>query len=172
MMKIGVIPNSFAVDFKTAVGYARQLGVQGLQPYVTGGELAPENLTKQDRIDLLKFVRDNGLVFSALCADFGMQFAAPEPDEVGIKRTMLMMDLAKDLEANIITTHIGRVPDDENSAAYANAVRTIERLGNTAMRSASALQRKQGRKWRSNCAVFLKRPTQKAQKSTLIRRIS
>ena len=129
MMKIGVIPNSFAVDFKTAVGYARQLGVQGLQPYVTGGELAPENLTKQDRIDLLKFVRDNGLVFSALCADFGMQFAAPEPDEVGIKRTMLMMDLAKDLEANIITTHIGRVPDDENSAAYANAVRTIERLG-------------------------------------------
>ncbi len=129
MMKIGVIPDSFAVDFKTAVDYARSLGVQGLQPYVTHGELAPENLTKQDRDELLKFVKKNGLVFSALCADFGLHFAAAVPDEEGIKRTMLMMDLAKDLKANIITTHIGKVPDDENSVEYANTVKTIERLG-------------------------------------------
>ena len=129
MMKIGVIPDSFGTDFKTAVGHAKQIGVQGLQPYVTFGELAPENLSSQDRKDLLRFVKENGLVFSALCADFGLQFASAVPDEEGIRRTMLMMDLAKDLQANIITTHIGKVPDDENSAEYLSVVRTIERLG-------------------------------------------
>ena len=46
MMKIGVIPNSFNVPFKEAVILARDMGVEGLQPYVTGGELAPENLEK------------------------------------------------------------------------------------------------------------------------------
>ena len=42
MMKIGVIPDSFQVPFKEAVVLARDLGVQGLQPFVTGGEMAPE----------------------------------------------------------------------------------------------------------------------------------
>ncbi len=130
MMKIGVIPNAFQVPFKEAVILARDLGVQGLQPYVTGGEMAPENLSAQDRADLLNYVRANGLVFSALCADFGMNFKAKRAEnEEDVQRTMRMMDLAKDLGTNIITTHIGRVPDDENCEEYANMVDTIERLG-------------------------------------------
>ena len=129
MMKIGVIPNSFDVPFKEAVVLARDMGVKGLQPYVTGGELAPENLSAQDRADLLKFVQSNGLVFSALCADFGLNFKAKGENEEGIQRTMRMMDLAKDLGTNVITTHIGKVPEDENCEDYANMVATIERLG-------------------------------------------
>ena len=129
MMKIGVIPDSFQVPFKEAVLLARDLGVEGLQPYVTRGELAPENLTKEDRADVLKFVRDNGLVFSALCADFGLHFNERGTNEEGIRRTMAMMDLARDLDTNVITTHIGRVPEDENCEDYANMVATIERLG-------------------------------------------
>ena len=129
MMKIGVIPDSFQVPFKEAVNIARDMGVQGLQPYVTRGDLAPENLSKEDRADLLKFVKGNGLVFSALCADFGLHFNERGTNEDGIKRTMAMMDLARDLETNVITTHIGKVPDDENCEEYANMVATIERLG-------------------------------------------
>ena len=53
MMKIGVIPDSFQVPFKEAVILARDMGVKGLQPYVTGGELCPEKLTKQDRADII-----------------------------------------------------------------------------------------------------------------------
>ncbi|MBQ6898659.1 MAG: sugar phosphate isomerase/epimerase [Clostridia bacterium] len=128
-MKIGVIPDSFQVPFKEAVILARDMGVKGLQPYVTGGELAPENLTKEDRADILKFVNDNGLVFSALCADFGLHFNEKGTNEEGILRTMKMMDLAVDFGTRVITTHIGRVPEDENSEAYFNIVNTIERLG-------------------------------------------
>jgi sugar phosphate isomerase/epimerase len=42
---------------------------------------------------------------------------------------MRMMDLAVDLDTHVITTHIGKVPDDENCPAYLNMLRTIERLG-------------------------------------------
>ena len=130
MMKIGVIPDSFQVPFKEAVTLARDMGVQGLQPFVTRGEMAPENLTAQDRQDLVKLVRENGLVFSALCADFGLNFKAKkEENEEGVQRTMRMMDLALDLGTHIITTHIGKVPDDETCEDYANMVATIERLG-------------------------------------------
>ncbi len=129
MMKIGVIPNSFQVPFKEAVILARDMGVKGLQPYVTGGELCPENLSKEDRRDILKFVRDNGLQFSALCADFGLHFNEKGTNEEGILRTMSMMDLALDFDTRVITTHIGKVPEDENCEEYYNIVNTIERLG-------------------------------------------
>ncbi len=129
MMKIGVIPDSFQVPFKEAVILARDMGVKGLQPYVTHGELAPENLSKEDRAGILKYVKDNGLVFSALCADFGLHFNEKGSNEGGILRTMKMMDLAVDLDTRVITTHIGKVPDDENSEEYHNIVNTIERLG-------------------------------------------
>ncbi|MBR3768403.1 MAG: sugar phosphate isomerase/epimerase [Clostridia bacterium] len=128
-MKIGVIPNSFQLPFKEAVILARDMGVKGLQPYVTGGELSPETLSKEDRIDILKFVKSNGLEFSALCADFGLHFNEKGTNEDGIKRTMAMMDLALDFDTRVITTHIGKVPDDENSEEYQNIVNTIERLG-------------------------------------------
>ncbi len=129
MMKIGVMPESFRIPFKEAVIKARDMGAKGLQPYVTGGELAPENLTKDDRKAVLKYVNDNGLVFSALCADFGLDFSAYGENEDGIRRTMAMMDLAIDLGTSVITTHIGHVPEDENSEKYHNICKTIERLG-------------------------------------------
>ena len=129
MMKIGVIPDSFQVPFKEAVILARDMGVQGLQPYVTKGEMAPENLTKEDRADIVKLVEANGLEFSALCADFGLNFKDKAGNGEGIKRTMAMMDLARDLGTNIITTHIGHVPEDEECEDYYNMVYTIETLG-------------------------------------------
>lgn len=127
MMKIGVIPDSFQVPFKEAVVLSHEIGAQGIQPYVTRDEFCPECLSAQDRVDVLKFVRSNDLVFSAVCADFGMSFT--NPVEAEIERTKSMMRLALDFDTHIITTHIGRVPDDENSEAYYNVVKTIETLG-------------------------------------------
>lgn len=128
MLKIGVIPDSFQVPFKEAVILARDMGVQGLQPFVTKGEMAPENLSAEKRRELLAYVKDNGLVFSALCADFGLNFKTRDNEE-GVKRTMEMMKLALDFDTHIITTHIGKVPEDENCEEYANMVYNIERLG-------------------------------------------
>lgn len=127
-MKIGVIPDSFLLPFKEAAALAAKMGVDGLQPFVTRGEMAPENLTKQDRADLLKYTKGLGLEFSALCADFGMNFKTLDNDD-DVKRTMSMMDLAVDLDTHIITTHIGKVPEDENAPEFEYMVKSIEKLG-------------------------------------------
>ncbi|MCR5689989.1 MAG: sugar phosphate isomerase/epimerase [Clostridiales bacterium] len=128
-MKIGVIPDSFHEPFNDAVAHAVEIGVQGLQPYCTGGRLCPEILLPSLRKELLAFVKGNGLEFSALCADFGMKFNTREFNTLGIERTKRMMDLALDLDTHIITTHIGKVPEDENCEEYENMVRSIEALG-------------------------------------------
>ena len=128
MMKIGVMPSSFRVPFKEAVILARDMGAKGLQPYVTGGELTPD-LTKDERKAILKFVKDNGLEFSAVCGDFGSAYFSAEDNEAEVKRMMSMMDLALDFDTRIVTTHIGHVPEDENDPKYINTVKTIEKLG-------------------------------------------
>ena len=52
MLKIGVMPSSFRIPFKDAVIKARDMGAKGLQPYVTSGELDPDNLSSDDRRDI------------------------------------------------------------------------------------------------------------------------
>ncbi len=129
MMKIGVIPDSFRLGFREAVETAAGMGVKGLQPFVTGGYMSPEHLTPSLRREVAAFVADKGLVFSAVCADFGLRFDGAETNKWGMQRTKWMMDLAVDLGTHIVTTHIGKVPADENSREYANMVASIEELG-------------------------------------------
>lgn len=128
MMKIGVIPNSFRVPFKEAVILARDMGAKGLQPYVTRGEISPL-LSKDERKAILKYVRENGLEFSAVCGDFGSAYFSKEDNEPEIQRMISMIDLAVDFDTKIITTHIGHVPADANDPAYINTINTINKIG-------------------------------------------
>jgi len=115
---IGVIVDSFRLPTKDAIARAAQIGAQGLQMYCTKGENAPENLTKEKRIELLDFVKSNGLKFSAICGDLGMGFGNPEKNPELIEKSKRIMELAKELETDIVTTHIGVVPADPNHDRY------------------------------------------------------
>ncbi len=115
---IGVIVDSFRLPTKEAIVRAAQIGAQGLQMYCTKGENAPENLTKEKRIELLDFVKSNGLKFSAICGDLGMGFGNPEKNPELIEKSKRIMELAKELETDIVTTHIGVVPKDANHDRY------------------------------------------------------
>ncbi|MEG1887830.1 MAG: sugar phosphate isomerase/epimerase [Oscillospiraceae bacterium] len=112
---IGVIIDSFRTDITSAVKKAALVGAQGIQVYATGGEMAPENLTSQKRRDFVDLVKGNGLVVSALCGDFGGGgFTNRENNKERVERSKRILDLAKDLDTNIVTTHIGVVPSDPN----------------------------------------------------------
>ena len=115
---IGVIIDSFRTDTKTAIVKAAELGADGIQMYVTKGENAPENLTPAARRELLDFVKSNGLKFSALCGDLGKGFGNRDLNPDLIERSKRIMDLAKELETDIVTTHIGVVPEDPTVARY------------------------------------------------------
>jgi len=115
---IGVIIDSFRTDTKTAILKAKELGANGIQMYSTKGENSPENLTPVKRRELLDFVKSNGLCFSALCGDLGEGFFRPERNPMLIEKSKRILDLAKELETDIVTTHIGVVPEDENHDRY------------------------------------------------------
>ena len=115
---IGVILDSFRVDIPTALKKAVEVGAQGIQVYSTYGEMSPENLVGQKRKDFLKMVKDNGLVISALCGDLGHGFGNAEKNPELIERSKRILDLAKELETNIVTTHIGVVPNDPEHERY------------------------------------------------------
>ena len=116
---IGIIVNSFKIDIPSAVKKAAELGAQGIQVYATRGEMAPENMTPEKRREFLDFVKSNGLVISALCGDLGHGFYDPEENPALIEKSKRILDLAKDLETNVVTTHIGVVPAAPAHPRYA-----------------------------------------------------
>lgn len=116
---IGIIIDSFRTDIPTAVKKAAECGAQGIQVYSTRGEMAPENLTSEKRKEFLKLVKDNGLTVSALCGDLGGGgFIHKDLNRERVEKSKRIIDLAKDLETDVVTTHIGVVPSDPNHDRY------------------------------------------------------
>ena len=115
---IGVILESFRLDRSAAIRQAAAMGANGIQMYATYGENSADNLNAQARRDLLREVKDNGLVFSALCGDLGHGFGDPEKNPKLIEQSKKIIDLALDLETNVVTTHIGVVPSNPGHPRY------------------------------------------------------
>ncbi len=115
---IGVMVESFRLPTKDAIKRAAAIGANGLQMYATHGENSPENLKGDKAKELLNFVKDNGLCFSALCGDLGRGFGNAELNPELIEQSKKILYLAKELETDIVTTHIGVVPSDKNHERY------------------------------------------------------
>lgn len=117
--KIGVITDSFRLGLTDSIAKAREVGADGIQMYATRGEMAPENLSAAARRELLDQIRSEGLVISALCGDLGGHgFMDPADNGWRIERSKRIMDLAKDLQTDVVTTHIGVIPEDESHPRY------------------------------------------------------
>ncbi len=114
-MKIGAMVESFRLGFRAGVEKAASLGIEGIQAYATNGELAIDKMTDAKAKEALDIVKSNGLVFSAICGDFGHGFMDEETNKVYVEKSKRVLDLAKKLECNVVTTHIGTVPREENA---------------------------------------------------------
>lgn len=115
---IGAMMDSFRLPTREAIKKVAEVGAQGFQMYATKGENAPENLDKTKRKELLKYIKDQGLVVSAICGDLGHGFGNAEKNPELIERSKRILELAKDLETDIVTTHIGVVPSDPEHPRY------------------------------------------------------
>ena len=109
-MKIGAMVESFRLGFRGGVEKAAELGVAGIQKYATGEELNWADAQIKEALDIVK---SNGLVFSAICGDFGYGFDDPDKNPEMIEKSKRVLDIAKKLECDIVTTHIHKVPNDE-----------------------------------------------------------
>lgn len=118
--KIGVMTDSFRVGLMDSLRKAREVGADGVQIYATSGEMDPDLLTAEKRKDLKARIEDQGLVISALCGDLGGHgFMNADDNPWRIDKSKKIMELARDLGTNVVTTHIGIVPEDKQHPRYA-----------------------------------------------------
>ena len=118
-MSIGVMLESFLKPDAEAMAIAHSIGAQGLQVYATPARAEKHNIvTDAGKKEFLKLVKDNGLVISALCGDMGHGFTHPELNDDLIEKSKRILDTALELETNIVTTHIGVVPEDDTCDTY------------------------------------------------------
>jgi L-ribulose-5-phosphate 3-epimerase len=132
---IGIMADSFRLSLREGLKKAAELGAQGVQIYAVNGEMSPEEMTPANRRELLKYIKGLGIRVSALCGDMGGHAFADEPNnEWRVERSKRIMDLALDLECNVVTTHIGVVPEDEKHprwAVMATACRELARYADS-----------------------------------------
>lgn len=128
--KLGIIVDSFRKDFKTNVEIAKELGADGIQMYMVEGELAPENMTPEKIAEVKQILSDNALEISAVCADLGGHgFARAEDNPKKIATSKRIADIAKELGATVLTTHIGVIPEDKTCKRYQVMQAACKELG-------------------------------------------
>ena len=106
-IKIGVFLDNMGLGLEEAMDTCAQLGVDGFQIYVTAGDMLAENQPASARAAFREAYESRGLVLSATCCDFGVGLA-----EQVLPKMRAAVDQALELGTNIITTHIGTVPED------------------------------------------------------------
>lgn len=116
--KLGVMLESFLLPWKEAVACAAQIGANGVQIRATDGEFSPSAMTFARKAELLSVLSDNDLEISALCGDLGKGFGNRNLNPALIEQSKRIIDLAKELGTDIVTTHIGVVPSDKNHDRY------------------------------------------------------
>ena len=114
---IGVVLDCFPMDTRDALKQAAALGLDGIQVYAIEGPISPE-MTPAARREFRDLVSSHGLTISALCGDLGHGFGNAEKNPELIERSKRILDLAKELETDIVTTHIGVVPNDPEHERY------------------------------------------------------
>ncbi len=128
--KIGVIADSFRVGIDESIQKAANIGAQGLQLYATFGEMSPEKLSDRRKREILDRIESNGMVVSAICGDMGGHgFEVANDNVIRIEKSKRIMELAKELKCNIVTTHIGVVPSSESHPRWTILAEACETLG-------------------------------------------
>lgn len=128
--KIGVISDSFQAGLREGLRKSKEAGAEGVQIYAVSGEMDPKNLSSSARKELKNYISNLGLEIAALCGDLGghgFQDRAANP--LKIEQSKRILDLAVELGTDIVTTHIGIVPDDLNSPIYEAMQSACEELG-------------------------------------------
>ncbi|MED1468491.1 sugar phosphate isomerase/epimerase family protein [Bacillus salipaludis] len=128
--KIGVIVDSLRLPLREGLKAVKEMGADGVQIYAVNGEMAPENLSGQSRKELKSYLESLGLEISALCGDLGGHgFQDQQQNKQKVEKSKRILDLAVELGTNIVTTHIGIIPEEKDSPIYETMQSACEELG-------------------------------------------
>jgi len=122
-MKIGVIIDSFRKDFKTSVEAAKAVGADGVQigaQFLVGKRdelLSGKGEAMVTIPEAKRILADTGIEVSAICGDFGCSmYYTKDRRLIDVEKRLL--EMAKELGTDIVTTHIGVVPETKECIQY------------------------------------------------------
>jgi sugar phosphate isomerase/epimerase len=123
-LKIGVMVDSFKIKLEEGIKKAAEVGAQGLQIYAIdlekpGGPVRDlrQHLWSYTK-EIMKLIKENGLQVSALCSEMGgfAHNALLNPEK--IEKTKKIITLACEMDTNVVTAHIGIIPEDTTIDTY------------------------------------------------------
>ncbi len=128
--QIGVISDSFRLAPRDGIRKAKDIGADGIQIYAVAGEISPDGMDAAARRDFKAFCAGLGLKIAALCGDLGGHgFERADENPVKVDRSKRIVDLAVDLGTEVVTTHIGVVPQDPKTPRYGTMLSACRELG-------------------------------------------
>ena len=128
-MKIGVITDCFKKTHAEGIAQASALGLDGVQIYATTGDFSPA-LPQEQKAAYKALLQEKGLAVSALCGDMGgYGFEIAEDNAERIEKTKRIIDLAVEFGTNVVTTHIGVIPDDKAHPRYQTMLAALTECG-------------------------------------------
>jgi len=126
--RIAVKTNNLGLERHEAIETVAEWGIGGVH-ITASGPFEPENLSKQDRKDLIKFVEDLGLEISAIMKWGGaVDLAEEENWEESIEEGKRLLELAADLECGIWGAHVGIMPWETSDPGWDRMVRGMAQL--------------------------------------------
>jgi sugar phosphate isomerase/epimerase len=166
--QIGVMVDSFHLGLREGIMKSREVGAAGIQIYAVSGEMAPENLNPAQRKEILDLIHSNGLAVSAICGDLGGHgFSREEENAWRIQKSKEIVDLALDLGANVITTHIGVIPAAESHPRWRVMQAACNELGAYAERMGASFAIETGPETAETLKRFLDSLSSKAVRVNL-----
>lgn len=118
MFKIGTFADWFGVGLLEGIRESERCGAQGVQIYAWN-ELNSLTASTSQISEISKVSKESHQKITALCGELGghgFEILSDNAKKVEyIKRTV---DMALSLDCNIVTTHIGRIPEDQDSEIW------------------------------------------------------
>ena len=143
-MKIGVISESFRKyqkeEFALTTRLAKKVGASGMQIHGAAKVIYP-GMPDSEIKEILSIMKGENLEFSAICGDIGDEMFFTENREL-IDKQKSIMENAKRLGIDIVTTHIGTVSQDKTCPQYQSQLKVCRELAKfaTAMGSKFAVE--------------------------------
>ncbi|MDZ4520777.1 sugar phosphate isomerase/epimerase family protein [Bacillus cereus group sp. BceL300] len=132
--KLGMFLNTKYIEVNEGIKKAREWGLEYIQLYAINPTFNLANISKIQWNTLKENLSFNEIQVPSLAISFGENGIIGTEAECVIESFKYITDKGLRLGANIVTAHIGEIPDDENSEYYDKMLRVCNEIGDLAFR--------------------------------------
>ncbi len=133
--RIGVDVDDFRLPVREAMPRAAELGFRAVEVGLAYPELAPRELSESTARHFVRFVRNLGLDFAALTADFpGLRLTDAARVEERVDRTRAVLDAAAMMRVPIVTAAVSALTHPQSGEPSAHAVEALRQIAADAAR--------------------------------------